>query len=171
MKKCSSVPLSATRLASLAEERTSKDEKTNLEISDRSRISNLEISDSSDKEEDYLINIQPARCEFSMAADFKQDKPCSRTLKLLKSQKQKLKEPEKDVGEIVKSRERMTLLHCESDARMPFSLSENYEGPSQTRKPLSSDYEGPRMTRSRSTSSKTHERNCNEKPGRFEMLI
>ena len=121
-----------------------------------------EFSLSSEEEEGEAVN----RCEVEMpASDFQ----------LLKNQKQKLKRCEADVGEIVKASERLALLQQFTNAaRLPRSPSPDCEGPSQMRVPLSSDYEGSsqlRLARSLSTGSKTHLRNCNERPGRCEMLI
>ena len=151
-------PLSATRLGSLVDERQSKDEP------------NLEFSASSDKEEN-LINIP---LQTDSTSNFQQDNPCSQRLKddLLNQRKfRKCEIVEAGDGEIVKCYERMALLHCENDARVAHSRSAYIEGPSQTRM---THYEGPsqtRMTRSRSAGSRPNERNCKEKPGRFEMLI
>ena len=143
-------PLSAARLASLVDESLSKEE-TNLE---------------SDKEEkslpkDCLISnnpiMQPDRCEAGTA----EDKPQRLKGGDLLNQPKLRKCENVEAGEIVKCSKRVALLHyCENDARVDLSRSAYIEGPSQMR-----------VIRSRSAGSKPQERNCKEKPGRFEMLI
>ena len=147
-------PLSATRLASLVDERKSKEE-TNLEFSSTAAAD----KDESLPKDCLMINIpimQPARsCQIA------QDQPCSLRLKAGHLNQPKLRKCENlgvrgeagGVGEIVSRR--MALLHCENEARMPHSQSAGYEGSTQMR-----------MSHSRSASNKPF-----EKPGRFEMLI
>ena len=186
-------PLSAARLASLVDESLSKEE-TNLE-SDKEDVSLSKEEKSLSKEEkdkdkeekslpkDGLISnnpmMQPDRCEAGAA----EDKPQRLKGGDLLNQPKLRKCENVEAGEIVKCSKRVALLHyCENDARVDLSRSAYIEGGSQTRIPhiegpsqmIIPHYEGPsqmRVIRSRSAGSKPQERNCKEKPGRFEMLI
>ena len=179
-------PLSATRLASLVDESLSKEE-TNLE-SDKEEKSLSKEEKDKDKEEKSLPKdclrpsnpmMQPGRCEAGTA----EDKPQRLKGGDLLNQPKLRKCENVEAGEIVKCSKRVALLHyCENDARVDLSRSAYIEGGSQTRIPhiegpsqmRTPHNEGPsqmRVIRSRSAGSKPQERNCKEKPGRFEMLI
>ena len=138
-------PLSATRLASLADSRKSKKEETKLEFS--VAVADKQEESQSLEPKNYLmanlpISIQPhvsdpSSCEIG-------DEACSQRLETgLLNQPKCEKVREDSQCEIVMcSNERMALLRCENIARMP-SHSQSHDGPNP---------------------------NC-EKPGRFEMLI
>ena len=177
-------PLSAARLASLVDESLSKEE-TNLE-SDKEEKSLSKEEKDKDKEEKSLPKdcltssnpmMQPDRCGTA------EDKPQRLKGGDLLNQPKLRKCENVEAGEIVKCSKRVALLHyCENDARVDLSRSAYIEGGSQTRIPhiegpsqmRTPHNEGPsqmRVIRSRSAGSKPQERNCKEKPGRFEMLI
>ena len=135
-------PLSATRLASLADSRKSKKEETKHEFSAADK---QEESQSLETKDYLMANLpipmphvsHPSSCEIG-------DEACSQRLETGLLNQPKCENVREDSQcEIVKcSNERMSLLRCENIARMP-SHSQSHDGPNP---------------------------NC-EKPGRFEMLI
>ena len=165
-------PLSATRLASLVNQRETKEERS-LEFSGKKEGKQGRREDkegtqpTKDKEgdlstKDYLINI-PMSAGHSTCENGANNKQQNEKDDLINQPKVRKFENvcirEDMGGEIVKFSERLVLLNCENGARLP-----NFENDAKMPN-LKKCVRMPDSQRSAQIGR------CEEKPGRFEMLI